>query len=104
MNINKDKGPIIIGGLGGSGTRIVAEILKKFGYYLGNDLNIANDNLLYTLLLKRPRWFYKNFENKTRIKTGIKLFHKLMVGEKPAYLENYFLLNAVILRLYLEEI
>ncbi len=96
MNINKDKGPIIIGGLGGSGTRIVAEILKKFGYYMGNDLNIANDNLLYTLLLKRPRWFYKNFENKTRIKTGIKLFHKLMVGGKTTIPENYFLLNAVI--------
>ena len=37
--------PIIIGGVGGSGTRIIAEIIKKTGYFIGDELNVANDNL-----------------------------------------------------------
>ena len=44
---------VAIGGVGGSGTRIVAEILRKCGYFIGNDLNVSNDNLLFTLLFKR---------------------------------------------------
>lgn len=44
--------PVIIGGLGGSGTRVVAQILIALGYDLGSDLNEANDNLSITLLLK----------------------------------------------------
>lgn len=45
--------PIAIGGLGGSGTRLVAQIFTALGYHLGNDLNEASDNLLFTLLFKR---------------------------------------------------
>lgn len=37
--------PVAIGGVGGSGTRVVAEIVRSLGYYLGGDLNSANDNL-----------------------------------------------------------
>ncbi|MCD6258006.1 MAG: sulfotransferase [Helicobacteraceae bacterium] len=42
-----------IGGVGGSGTRVVAELFKKLGYFMGDDLNESNDNLLFTLLFKR---------------------------------------------------
>lgn len=45
--------PVIVGGLGGSGTRLVAEILIHLGIYLGSDLNKENDNLWFTLLFKR---------------------------------------------------
>jgi len=44
--------PIAIGGVGGSGTRIVAAILQEAGIYIGNDLNGALDNLWFTLLFK----------------------------------------------------
>lgn len=44
---------IAIGGIGGSGTRVIAQVLKDVGYFIGNDLNISNDNLLFTLLFKR---------------------------------------------------
>jgi len=37
--------PIGIGGVGGSGTRIVAEIITKMGIFLGDNLTVANDNL-----------------------------------------------------------
>ncbi len=54
--------PVIIGGNGGSGTRVVAEILIQSGAYLGYDLNEANDNLLFTYLFKRSRYFSRHSE------------------------------------------
>ena len=44
--------PVAIGGIGGSGTRLIAKILKKLGLYIGDDINTANDNLWFTLLFK----------------------------------------------------
>jgi len=52
-------GPVAIGGVGGvggSGTRVVAQLLLDLGFYLGADLNEANDNLWFSLILKRPDW------------------------------------------------
>jgi len=93
---SEQKGPIVIGGVGGSGTRVLAEILSKFGFYIGNDLNSANDNLLYTLLFKRPKWFYRNCHNWKEIDIGINLFHKLMLGlGSPSLPELLFLLRAL---------
>jgi hypothetical protein len=45
--------PVVIGGVGGSGTRLIAQILRDSGYFMGNDLNDANDYLLFPLLFKR---------------------------------------------------
>jgi hypothetical protein len=45
---------VAVGGLGGSGTRLVAALLAEFGVFLGHDLNKALDNLAFTLLFKRP--------------------------------------------------
>jgi hypothetical protein len=45
--------PIAVGGIGGSGTRVVARILMESGYYIGGDLNAANDNLWFSLLFRR---------------------------------------------------
>jgi hypothetical protein len=45
--------PVAIGGIGGSGTRVVAAFLDMMGYYLGDDLNDAKDNLWFTLIFKR---------------------------------------------------
>lgn len=46
--------PVAIGGVGGSGTRLVARLLMEAGFFLGSDLNGSNDNLWFTLLFKRP--------------------------------------------------
>lgn len=46
----------MIGALGGSGTRVLAEALLDSGVYLGNELNRARDNLVFTALFKRPQW------------------------------------------------
>lgn len=45
--------PVAIGGVGGSGTRLVAAIVRELGFHLGGDLNAANDTLWFTLLFKR---------------------------------------------------
>jgi hypothetical protein len=44
---------VAVGGLGGSGTRLVASLLAEFGIFLGRDLNRQLDNLAFTLLFKR---------------------------------------------------
>lgn len=66
--------------MGGSGTRVVAEILMQAGIYMGDNLNNANDNLTFTCLFKRPEW-YMNSQKKERI-VHILLFQKIMLGEK----------------------
>jgi len=53
-------GPVVVGGVGGSGTRVVAEMLQLLGYDIGCCLNRALDNLWFTLLLKRPGWLHRN--------------------------------------------
>ncbi len=45
--------PVAVGGVGGSGTRLVAQCLREAGFFIGSDLNGAYDNLWFTLLFKR---------------------------------------------------
>ncbi len=40
-----DSDPILVGGVGGSGTRIVAEILRQSGIFMGDILNESSDNM-----------------------------------------------------------
>jgi len=90
--------PIAIGGLGGSGTRIVVEILKSIGFYIGCDLNRANDNLWFTLLLKRPKFF--NFDlnnNKNEIFNCLNIFEKAMTANlSPNIFEFLYILKIAI--------
>jgi hypothetical protein len=51
-----DDAPIVIGALGGSGTRVPAQALIDSGAHLGRELNRARDNLVFTALFRRPRW------------------------------------------------
>src|SRR5690348_1070657 len=44
---------VAVGGLGGSGTRLIASLLAEFGVFIGHDLNKELDNLAFTLLFKR---------------------------------------------------
>lgn len=95
-DLPENYGPIVIGGIGGSGTRVVAEILMLFGIFMGKDLNSAKDNLSFTLLFKRPEWFKKNFQNKNKLNTGLGILNKAMYsGESLSIKEKVFLWNAV---------
>jgi hypothetical protein len=46
-------GPVAIGGVGGSGTRLIAQCLRALGFFMGHDLNEADDNLWFALLFTR---------------------------------------------------
>jgi hypothetical protein len=50
------QGPLVIGGVGGSGTRAVIEVVRRLGIYTGAQLNKAGDNEWFTMLCKLPRW------------------------------------------------
>jgi hypothetical protein len=88
-------GPVAIGGVGGSGTRVVAQFLKELGFYIGDDLNAANDNLWFTLLLARSKWFAES--TKEDISRALSIFEKAMTGRLgPERDELGFLIRAAI--------
>ncbi len=89
--------PIVIGGVGGSGTRIVAELLLNLRFYLGNDLNEANDNLLYTLLLKRPRWFYRYRNNTRQLAIGFNLLKKVLCSNQRFSIQEWLFLQQALI-------
>lgn len=72
-------GPVVVGGVGGSGTRVLAQCLFDLGYYLGGHLNPALDNLWYTLLLRRSQLFPRSEEGIWKeIDDALRLFGKAM--------------------------
>ena len=73
--------PLVIGGLGGSGTRVVAEIVLAQGWYLGQDLNRARDNLLFSLLFKRPYWRRQLSNDVAAFQRHVELFQRRMAGK-----------------------
>ena len=99
INTTNFLGPIAIGGGGGSGTRVVAEILKQVGFYIGSDLNSANDNLWFTLLFKRPKWFVKNSNTESEIFKGLRIFEKAMTASHSFRLDEYFFIMKAALKM-----
>lgn len=88
------KGPVVIGGVGGSGTRVIAEILYSAGIYIGGHLNEAYDNLWFTLLFRRPKWMEQASEKNIRV--AIQIFDEAMSGKlKPTLNQQLFMASAV---------
>jgi hypothetical protein len=74
-------GPVVVGALGGSGTRLVAAILMELGWFLGDDLNPEKDNLWFTLLFKRPRWYARVIDRRPdEIRAGFRVLERAMVS------------------------
>ncbi len=94
--MNMAQSPVVVGGVGGSGTRVIAQILMDLGFYMGDDLNNANDNLWFTLLFKRPKWFLRNLNGKgSEIFKALSIFEKAMLGcQKLTYSDMKFVTNA----------
>ncbi|AHC73774.1 hypothetical protein P856_560 [Candidatus Endolissoclinum faulkneri L5] len=68
---------IFIGGIGGSGTRAVANAMISLGYYAGDCINNANDNLIFTELFKRPNWIRRGVAPQ-KIHQRLALFEQVM--------------------------
>ncbi len=103
MNISKiNEKPVVIGGMGGSGTRVVAQILIELGYYMGGKLNHANDNLWFTLLFKRPKWYKsKVIRNVQNITLGLQLFSELMTNQIRWNASKILFVSRVIIDIFL---
>ena len=85
MTLNITSCPVAIGGIGGSGTRLFALLLKLHGYYLGADLNEAQDNLWFTLLFKRRSAI---LENDIIFSNLIEIFFSAMQGDRKLILAH----------------
>ncbi|WP_169713577.1 sulfotransferase family protein [Paludifilum halophilum] len=76
--------PVVIGGVGGSGTRVVAELLKEMGFYLGK-LNTSNDNRTFASLFRRPQWLIRNHKrNPEAIHWAFRRFEREMFDSGEA--------------------
>jgi hypothetical protein len=74
-------GPLAIGGVGGSGTRLIAQIAREVGYYTGADLSRQGDNQWFALLLRRPAWYAEQVaEGGGAIGRVLEIFEAAMTG------------------------
>jgi len=85
---------VAIGALGGSGTRIIAEILIRSGIYFGDILNYPNDNLIFTSLFKSPKWYKSASQEK--LKSRLKIFDKFMNCDILTFSEKYELFKSTV--------
>lgn len=69
--------PVAIGGIAGSGTRVAAQLLRQLGFYIGDELNEALDNLWFGFLLGRPAW---HRAQPAQAPAALRLFGKAMRG------------------------
>ena len=88
--------PVVIAGVGGSGTRLIARMCMDVGYYLGDHLNQENDNIWFSLLFQRPRWFARYRDDKERVSKGLDVLTRVMTDHSyPSVSELRFIARAV---------
>jgi hypothetical protein len=89
--------PTVIGGVGGSGTRVVAQILLDLGLYMGADLNPALDNLWFTVLFRKPVWYSRLYGQRDEaIHFRLHRFARAMQGLRPNVIDMYIFTRAAI--------
>ncbi len=96
---------IVIGGVGGSGTRLIAMIIASLGLDIGNDINDYFDNLTFGLFFKRRdilkisdvdfnkllKLFEKSFLTKDYTKEEMNLILKSTYRFKTRGMKNHYL-------------
>jgi hypothetical protein len=55
MPVDQPTAPVVVGGVGGSGTGLVAEILRMLRFDTGHNLNRPLDDRWFALLFRQPR-------------------------------------------------
>jgi len=85
--------PIAIGGVGGSGTRLIATFLEELNFYIGSDLNQAKDNLWFTLLFKHIDIL--NYNDK-QMSLTLNIFLQAMLSNKELSTEQKSFVNSLI--------
>lgn len=68
-----------IGGLGGSGSRLVAKILAQAGVFMGDDISSTEDNRIFTRLFRKSEMVKQ--KNKDEIFARLQIFKKYLYAE-----------------------
>jgi hypothetical protein len=80
----KITGPVVVAGVGGSGTRVIYQILSQLQFYLGGDINKNGDNLWFTVLFKHPPLLENDSQSRpSQIQINLDIFNRLMTGNAP---------------------
>jgi hypothetical protein len=90
-------GPVVVGGVGGSGTRVVAEIMRHLGIYTGCVLNKAGDNTWFSLLCKLPRFSLDPSSPEAELfDRALDLLERAMTGQGAPDRADHRLVNQLI--------
>jgi hypothetical protein len=79
-SLSEIPGPVVVGGVGGSGTRVVEEMMRRLHVYTGADLNSAGDNRWFTFLCKLPRWDLDECGPGTEVAQALATLDRAMTG------------------------
>ena len=74
--------PLAIGGIGGSGTRLITEILQDLNFFMGSDLNGPRDNITFSFLLKRAE-LWPLADHEEEVKQALDIFFNAMYFHQP---------------------
>ena len=72
--------PVAIGGVGGSGTRVFAELVRRHSVHIGEELNGPLDNLWFTVLFKRSGWSQGSPADPEEVARAVGLFYRAMTA------------------------
>ncbi len=78
--ISDNQNVVAVGGMGGSGSRMAATLVKAMGFCMGNYLNQELDNITFTRLFKNPDWFKTATQDDFNLRFN--LFVRITKGEK----------------------
>jgi hypothetical protein len=93
------QGPVVVGGIGGSGTRVVVEIMRRLRIYTGSNLNKAGDNKWFSLLCKLPRWdLDPDGPDGPQVRRSLQVLEKAMTGVLVPTRDDRRAISAVVSR------
>jgi hypothetical protein len=81
--------PITVGGVGGSGTRLVTELLKRMNIFMGNELNQSNDNMQIASSFPSFRHIIQNHITEQRPKITKRLGEFEQIMQRDAMQQAY---------------
>ncbi|MEH6610844.1 MAG: sulfotransferase [Halioglobus sp.] len=82
-----DSPPVAIGGVGGSGTRLIADTMMQLGFQLGTDLNGPRDNLAFSFLFKRAELWPLD-DHREELNQALDLFFNAMYFHRPLTMQE----------------
>ena len=82
-------GPVVIGGVGGSGTRLLARLIRQAGFYTGVAFNESDDNLYFSNLFANPlRILWTDNDEVEPHETDSQVFEALGIFERAMFCKN----------------